>query len=371
MKRLENPPNPYATSLHEWLEPPPAVRVEVYEEQARSILATNDSPDIGFRWSVNPYRGCQHACAYCYARRTHEYLGFGAGSDFETRIVVKTNAAALLDKAFSTPPWKSELVAFSGVTDCYQPLEAVYGLTRACLEVCLKHRNSAAVVTKSFLIVRDAELLAELAKATESHVMISVPFRDPQDSRLIEPGAPVPERRFEAMRRLAEAGVPVGILIAPIIPGLNDRDVSALLRRAAECGATSAGAVALRLPGSVEDVFLSRLQTAMPLRYQRIENRLREIRGGEVYDSRFGERMRGRGTYWTSIMQLFRITAGRLALDCRLDRGTPDCPFGPRSVPATDHVPAADPLPAAPTPPTAPKPSPATPRRGQQLELPF
>ena len=309
MKRLDNPPNPYVSAHHEWLEPPPEVAVEVYEEQARSIIAENDSPDVGYRYSVNAYRGCQHACSYCYARRTHEYLGFGAGSDFETRIVVKTNAAELLDKEFRAPSWKGELVAFSGVTDCYQPLEAVYKLTRACLEVCLRFHNPVGVTTKAYLVVRDADVLSELAKVTSARVMISVPFRDAQDSRLIEPGAPTPERRFEAMRRLTDAGVAVGVLVAPIIPGLNDRDIPELLARAADSGATTAAFQALRLPGSVEDVFLSRLRETMPLRYDRIEHRIREIRSGELNDCRFGERMRGQGTYWESIMRLFAVAA--------------------------------------------------------------
>lgn len=343
MKRLDNPPNPYVSTYHEWLEPPPPVEMTVYEEQARSIISENDSPDVGYRYSVNPYRGCQHGCIYCYARPTHEYLGFGAGSDFETRIVVKINAAELLDHEFRAKSWKGELVAFSGVTDCYQPLEAVYGLTRACLEVCLRFRNPAGVVTKSYLVVRDTDLLSDLCRETSSRVMFSIPFRDPQDSRQMEPGAPAPERRFEAMRRLADAGVRVGIIIAPIIPGLNDRDIPELLSKAADCGATTAGCIALRLPGSVEDVFLSRLRGAMPLRYERIEHRIREIRGGELYDCRFGERMHGRGTYWESVMQLFSTAARRHGL-IELEDGHEDDTF---------RVP------------------PPLPRPGAQLELPY
>lgn len=343
MKRLDNPPNPYVSACHEWLEPPPPVEVVVYEERARSIIAENDSPDVGFRYSVNPYRGCQHACVYCYARPTHEYLGFGAGSDFETRIVVKINAAELLEREFRRPKWTGEVLAFSGVTDCYQPLEAVYGLTRACLEVCLRFRNPAGVVTKSYLVVRDADLLSDLAREASARVMFSIPFRDAKDSRLIEPGAPTPERRFEAMRRLADAGVPVGIMVAPIIPGLNDRDIPELLARAADCGATAAGHTALRLPGSVESVFLARVREAMPLRYDRIEHRLREIRGGELYDGRFGSRMRGSGTYWDSVMQLFAVAARRHGFGEPFERRTE----------STFRVPAEPP------------------RAGMQLELPF
>jgi DNA repair photolyase len=315
MKRLDNPPNPYESQYHEWLEPPPPVRVEVYEEQARSILSENDSPDVGFRWSVNPYRGCQHACAYCYARPTHEYLGFGAGSDFETRLVVKTNAAELLDEALRRPAWSGELVAFSGVTDCYQPLEAVWGLTRACLEVCLAFGNPIGVVTKSYLVVRDADVLQDLAAQASASVMFSIPFLDAATARLIEPGAPTPDRQFAAMRRLADAGVPVGILTAPIIPGLNDQAIPGLLARAAENGATNAGYEMLRLPGSVAPVFLSRLRDVMPLRAGKIENRVREIRDGQLNDCRFGHRMTGRGTYWESVERLFEIAARKHNLD--------------------------------------------------------
>ncbi len=315
MKRLDNPPNPYVSAHHEWLEPPPPVRVEVFEENARSILSENDSPDIGFRWSANPYRGCQHACIYCYARPTHEYLGFGAGSDFETRLIVKPNAPELLERAFRAPGWTGELVAFSGVTDCFQPLEAVWQLTRRCLQVCLDFRNPVGVVTKSYLVVRDSEILAELARTAEASVMFSIGFLEQETARLIEPGAPSPDRRFEAMRRLADAGVPVGILTAPVIPGLNDQDVPRLLARAAECGATTAGYEALRLPGSVAPVFLSRLRDVMPLKATKIENRIRDIRGGRLYDCRFGHRMTGEGTYWDSFKQLFHVAARRHGLD--------------------------------------------------------
>lgn len=314
IQRLDNPPNPYVGECHEWLEPPPPALPEVYVEQARSILSENDSPDLGFRWSVNPYRGCQHACAYCYARCTHEYLGFGAGTDFDTKLVVKANAPDLLRKAFSSRKWQDELVAFSGVTDCYQPIEAVWKLTRRCLDVCLDHRNPACIVTKSYLVRRDADLLAELAATSGAHVCMSVTFADPETSKLVEPQAPIPDRRIEAMRILADAGVPVGILIAPVIPGLNDRDIPEILTRAAEAGATTSAFVPLRLPGSVEQVFLSRIKKVLPLRAQRIENRLREIRGGRLNDTRFHHRMTGSGTYWESILQLFNLHRNRLGL---------------------------------------------------------
>jgi len=184
MRRIDNPPNPYDGIHQDWLEPPPPAAVEVYEEAARSILSENDSPDLPFRWSVNPYRGCQHACSYCYARPYHEFLGLGAGTDFDTKLVVKKNAAELLEAAIAGKQWAGESINFSGVTDCYQPLEAVYRLTRACLEVCLKHRNRAVVVTKSYLVMRDADRLAALHRVAGAAVYQSIPFADDATAKL-------------------------------------------------------------------------------------------------------------------------------------------------------------------------------------------
>jgi DNA repair photolyase len=315
MRPVSNPPNPYLSEYREWLGEPPAVRLEVYEEQAKSILAQNDSPDVSFRWSVNPYRGCQHACAYCYARPTHEHLGLGAGTDFDSRITVKVNAPQLLERAFARPSWRGEFIAFSGVTDCYQPLEAVYHLTRRCLQVCLRFSNPLGIITKSYLVLRDADVLTQLNQRTQARVFFSIPFADPERCRLIERGAPPPERRFEAMRKLHAAGVPVGVMVAPIIPGLNDREIPAVLERAAECGARSAGYIAVRLPGSVKAVFLERVRDALPDAAGRIEARIRDMRDGELSDPRFGSRMTGNGPYWDSIEQLFRKTAERCGLN--------------------------------------------------------
>jgi len=307
LRRVDNPPNPYVSEHREWLEAPPEARVEIYEERSRSILSRNDSPDLPFTWSVNPYRGCQHGCTYCYARPYHEYLGYGAGSDFETKLIVKRNAAGLLREAFAKPTWQRESVNFSGITDCYQPIEACYGITRACLEVCVELANPAVVVTKGFLVVRDAGVLAELNRRARSRVLLSVPFADEKTAKLIEPLAPPPARRFEAMRRLHEAGVPVGVLVAPVIPGLNDRDIPRILAAAAEAGARSAGMIALRLPASVRPVFVKRLNEDLPLKAKRVLNRLSDVRGGELGESRFFERMRGRGPYWESVRSLFEI----------------------------------------------------------------
>jgi DNA repair photolyase len=314
LRPVDNPPNPYVSAHREWLEPPPDARIEVYEETSGSILSKNDSPDLPFTWSVNPYRGCQHACAYCYARTYHEYLGYGAGTDFDTKLVVKRNAPELLRKAFSHKRWAREMVNFSGVTDCYQPIEAGYQIMRGCLEVCVAFANPVAIVTKGFLVVRDIDLLVELDRRAEVKVLISIPFADGQAASLIEPQAPPPSRRFEAVRRLAEAGVPVGVFVAPVIPGLTDRDIPAILQQAAEAGARWASYTALRLPGSVEAVFVSRLRELMPLRADRVLSRLREIRGGRFDDSRFGHRMRGQGVYWDAVRELFAVSRARFGL---------------------------------------------------------
>jgi DNA repair photolyase len=314
LRRVVNPPNPYVGSHCEHLGPPPEARIEVYEERSRSILASNDSPDIPFRWSINLYRGCQHACAYCYARPTHEYLGLGAGTDFDTKVTVKVNAPELLRRALSRRSWRRERIAFSGVTDCYQPLEAVYRLTRRCLEVCYDFANPVGIVTKAFLVVRDIELLARLNQRTSVQVLLSIPFADDATARLVEPHAPPPSRRFDAMRRLHDAGVPVGLMMAPLIPGLNDRDIPAVLKRAAACGARSASYQPLRLPGSVKDVFLSRLRERLPERAARIERFIRDMRGGNWNETRFFERMRGGGRYWKSVEQLFNNCAARFGI---------------------------------------------------------
>ncbi len=319
LRRVDNPPNPYLSQHAEWLGPPPDARIEIYEETSGSILSRNDSPDIPFTWSVNPYRGCQHACAYCYARPYHEYLGLGAGTDFDTKLIVKTNAAELLRAEFQKKKWSREMVNFSGITDCYQPIEASYGIMRACLEVCVALRNPAAIVTKSFLVTRDVDLLVRLNEVAVAKVFVSIPFANGDAARLIEPQAPPPSRRFEAVRRLSEAGVPVGVFVAPIIPGLNDKDIPAILEQAAAAGAKTASYTALRLTGSVRPVFLQRLQEAMPDRAKRVVNRLRDIRGGALNDSRFGKRMRGDGVYWESIRRLFEMSKKRFGFD-RVDR---------------------------------------------------
>ncbi|MBI4114969.1 MAG: PA0069 family radical SAM protein [Candidatus Omnitrophica bacterium] len=321
MKRVENPPNPFESHFVEYFEGnTPPTQVDVFEDTTRSILSRNDSPDLGFRWSLNPYRGCFHGCAYCYARPSHEYLGFGAGTDFETKIVVKKKAPELLRETFLKPPWKGELIVFSGDTDCYQPLEACYGLTRRCLEVCLEFGNPLGIITKSFLITRDVGLLKKLHERTHLNISISIPFFDEKIARLIEPNTASVSKRFEAVQILAEAGLDAGVLVAPIIPGLNDSDIPKILKKAKECGAKHAAPSLLRLSGSVKEVFLSRIRKHLPLRAEKIVNRIREVREGKLTNSNFGERHHGKGPYWENIEKLFDVWSKNLGMNQKESR---------------------------------------------------
>jgi DNA repair photolyase len=464
VRLVSNPPNPWDSAHVEWLEEPPVAQLEVHEEHAKSILAENDSPDVGFRWSLNPYRGCFHACAYClsgdtpvlmadgrqralrdirvgdhvygtvdcgggvrdlvrtrvfahwstekpgvrvtlangtsliasadhrfltdcgwahvgmleparsrlvaptgsedglrvlrveplggasvpmfdittgtgdfiadgvishncYARPSHQWLGFGAGTDFERKIVVKVNAPELLRAQFLKPSWKGELIAFSGDTDCYQPLEASYELTRRCLEVCAEFKNPVGLITKSAVIRRDVELLARLARDARLRVTLSIPFARDDTARSIEPGASSPARRFDTLRILSDAGVPTGVAIAPIIPGLNDPDIPEILERAHAAGATSAFMIMVRLPGEVLPVFRERInQELSPERVRKIEHAIEELRGGggRMNDSRFGARFRGQGERWRAIESLFELHRRRLGFNEERTEGMGD-----------------------------------------------
>ena len=469
--QAKNPPNRFSSQVIEYDgalgSQAPWLELEVYEDQTKNIIAENDSPDVGFRWSVNPYRGCGHACAYCmsgdtrismvdgstraladlregdtvygtvskgtireyveaaviahwsvvkpahrvtladgteliasgdhrlltvrgykyvanseqgehltpndrllgvgafavnrvragkplnddsalhviaiepmgvdlpmydittstsdfiangivshncYARPTHEYLGFGTGVDFERRIVVKPRAPELLREAFEKKSWQGELIVFSGNTDCYQPLEASWELTRGCLAVCAEYKNPVHIITKSPLIERDVELLMKLRDHATVGVSISVPFWDEKNARAIEPYVATPKRRMKTVRKLADAGIPVSVNVAPIIPGLSDRDIGPILEAAAAAGARSAAMILLRLPGSVKQVFEERLREQLPLAADRVLARTREVRGGKLNDPRFGARMSGEGEYASAIHQLFEQTARRLGL---------------------------------------------------------
>jgi DNA repair photolyase len=322
MKPISNPPNPWASSHVEWLGEPPAAELTVFEERSRSILTQNNSPDIPFGYSVNPYRGCFHGCAYCYARPTHQYLDFGAGTDFERKLVVKTNAPELLREAIQRPGWEREPIVFSGVTDCYQPLEASYEVTRRCLEVCAEFSNPVAVVTKGSLIRRDADLLADIAERAGARVYVSIPFCDDALGWALEPHASAISQRFRTLEVLTKAGVQTGVALAPVIPGLNDDHIPKVLERAADCGARRAFMTLLRLPAEVLPVFEGRVREALPDRADKIFSTVRQVRDGQLNESSFGRRMVGRGPRWKIISRLFETQCRRLGLNERQGAGT-------------------------------------------------
>jgi len=318
---VSNPPNPWESATVDWLGEPPAALPRVYADATREILSRNDSPDVPFTYSVNPYRGCAHACAYCYARPTHEYLGFGAGTDFDTRIVAKLRAPELLRRAFERTSWTGEPIAFSGATDAWQPLEASLRLTRGCLEVCAEYRNPVMVVTKAPLVERDLDLLASLAADGAATVSVTLPFLDAARARALEPWVASPERRLRTLERLASAGIPVGVSVAPVIPGLNDEEIPRVLAAARDAGATRAHWQLLRLPGSVKAVFEERLRAAMPERAERVLHRIRETRDGKLHDGRFDVRGRGEGEHARSIGALFDAVHARLGFQAGSPHG--------------------------------------------------
>lgn len=297
------------------LEPDPDVPPEdgpgpatvFLKDAARTIISTNDSPDLSFDASLNPYRGCEHGCAYCYARPTHEYLGFSAGLDFETKIMVKHEAPTLLREELSSPRWQPKLIAMSGVTDCYQPVERRLKLTRQCLEVLAEFRNPVGIVTKNFLVTRDADVLQELARHEAAAVFLSVTTLDEDLSRVLEPRASRPAHRLAAVEALAKAGIPVGVLVAPIIPALTDHEMPAILKAAADAGARFAGYTVMRLPHGVKDIFARWLEQHYPDRKMKVLHRVEDVRGGKLNDSRFGSRMRGEGLFARQIAKLFDV----------------------------------------------------------------
>jgi DNA repair photolyase len=280
---------------------------QFFPDSSKSLIAYNDSPDVGFDASINPYRGCEHGCVYCYARPTHEYLGFSAGLDFETKIMVKEDAPELLRKELSSRSWKPQLVALSGNTDCYQPVEKQKQLTRRCLEVLLEFRNPVVIITKNHLVTRDVDIFSQLARYDCVGVTLSLTTLDHRLSSLLEPRASRPARRLAAIKTLADAGVPVGYLQAPMIPGLTDSEAPAIAQAAARAGATFCGYVALRLPFAVKDLFEQWLDQHYPDKKQKILNRVREIRGGKLNDPNFKTRMRGQGIYAEQMASLFQL----------------------------------------------------------------
>jgi DNA repair photolyase len=282
-------------------------KIEYIDDASRSIISENASPDIPFRYSINPYRGCVHSCSYCYARPGHEFLGFNAGLDFETKIVVKRDAPQLFREFLSNKKWNPEPIDFSGVTDCYQPAEREFRLTRQCLEVALECRQPVSIITKNALVLRDLELLTQLASDNLVHVYLSITSLDPELAREMEPRTSIPSARLRAVRGLAESGVPVGVMTAPIIPGLNDHEIPQLLASAAANGAKTAKYLILRLPLTVEPVFLEWLQRTQPNRFDKVVNQIRSTRSGRLSQSQFHARMVGEGELAERIRELFTV----------------------------------------------------------------
>lgn len=293
----------------------PSPQTVFLKDAAKSILTRNDSPDVGFEYSLNPYRGCEHGCIYCYARPTHEYLGFSAGLDFETKILVKEQAPELLKKELSSKNWVPQTIVMSGVTDLYQPIERKLQLTRHCLEVLNTFKNPVFIITKNALITRDIDLLSELAQVGAAGVLISLTTLDAELCGVMEPRTSRPLARLQAVEKLAAAGIPVGVNLAPIVPGLTDEEIPALLKAAFQAGARQAGYTMLRLPYGVGNLFETWLATHYPERKDRVLGLLRGMRGGKLNQSAFGSRMRGEGEYAKQIGALFRVTCQRLGLN--------------------------------------------------------
>ena len=321
-----NPPNRFGGPLpdlehiddEEYLQSLLNRPTEYFPDHTKSIVAENDSPDVGFRYSINPYRGCSHGCSYCYARPTHEFLGLNAGLDFETKIFVKESAPELFREFLAKDSWKPESIAMSGVTDCYQPGERKFRLTRGCLEVAVEAQQPMSIITKNALVVRDLDLLQALAAASLVHIHLSITTLDPKLAGSMEPRTSTPAARLRAVKALADAGIPVRVAVAPVIPGLNDSEIPAILRAAKEAGAWGAGYILLRLPWTVAPVFHEWLQRTLPDRLERIEGRIRSSRGGKLNDSAFGSRMRGTGEIAKQISEVFHLFAKRYGLDGEL-----------------------------------------------------
>jgi DNA repair photolyase len=322
----KNPPNRFDTTHHELelaeveedeeyldgLNRPPT---EYLPDKSRTIIAENDSPDVGFEVSLNPYRGCEHGCIYCYARPTHEYLGFSAGLDFETKIMVKHDAPELLRKALSSPAWKPRVLGLSGVTDAYQPKERQLGLTRRCLAVLAEYRQAVTIITKNRLVTRDLDLLRELAQHNAAGVFVSITSLDDVLIGRLEPRTSRPRGRLNAIATLAAAGIPTGVMVAPIIPGLTEHEIPSILKAAAQAGARSAGYTLVRLPLGVAGLFDDWLGQHFPDRKDKVLERIRATRGGRLNDSRFGVRMSGEGTAALMISQIFRGACRRAGLN--------------------------------------------------------
>lgn len=300
----------------------PATPTEIYRDSSKSILSYNESPDVGMAVYLNAYRGCEHGCIYCYARPYHEYLGLSAGVDFESKIFVKEDAAALLRAELLARSWTPQGIGLSGVTDPYQPIERKLKLTRACLEVLAEFRNPVGIVTKSHTVTRDIDVLRELASHRAAQVMLSITTLDDGLASVMEPRASRPQRRLDAVRALAAAGIPVGVMVAPIVPGLTDHEVPAILKAAAEAGARTAGRIVVRLPHGVKELFSDWLDAHFADRKDKILNRLRDMRDGKLNDPNFGSRMSGKGPFAESIHQMFDLHRRKLGLSAKLELST-------------------------------------------------
>ena len=317
-----NPPNRFETLWYvrddECIDPEdPAPATHFLKDTSRSIIAYNNSPDVGFEASMNPYRGCEHGCIYCYARPTHEYLGFSAGLDFESKILVKEDAPELLRRELSSPRWKPQALAISGVTDPYQPIERRLQLTRRCLQVLVAFRNPVVIITKNHLVTRDIDLLSELARDKAARVYLSITTLDGRLSRVMEPRASHPTRRLTALEALTQAGVPAGVLVAPVIPGLTDHEIPSIIAAAAQAGAGHAGYVMLRLPHAVGPLFEQWLAQHFPERKDKVLHRIRAMRGGRLNDPRFMARMKGEGIFAEQIAALFALACRKAGIDGR------------------------------------------------------
>jgi DNA repair photolyase len=317
-----NPPNRFEPLSYsrdpDWTDPEdPSIKTQFFKDTSRSIISYNDSPDVGFDASINPYRGCEHGCIYCYARPTHEYLGFSAGLDFESKILVKAEAPELLRRELSSPRWKAQVLAISGVTDAYQPIERRLQLTRRCLQVLAEFRNPVVIITKNHLVTRDVDLLGELAQHQAARVFLSITSLDGSLSRVMEPRASHPTRRLAAIEALSQAGIQTGVLVAPVIPGLTDHELPSIIAAAAQAGARSAGYVTVRLPHGVGPLFEQWLGQHFPDRKDKVLHRIRAIRGGKLNDPRFSSRMRGEGVFAEQIEALFALACRKSGIEGR------------------------------------------------------
>ncbi len=312
----DNPINRFEGNYVEYHEDEkPQYKTQLFKDDTKNIISFNESPDVPFDAGLNPYRGCEHGCVYCFARPFHEYLGFSSGLDFETKIMVKYDAPELLRKVFISPKWVPQVIALSGITDVYQPIERKLEITRKCLEVFAEFKAPVGIITKNYLVTRDIDLLKELNNYNCVSVFLSVTTLDAKLGQKMEPRTSSPNRRLKAIEELANAGINVGVNVAPVIPGLTDHEIPDILRACADAGATSAGFIILRLPFKVKDLFESWLEQHFPERKDKVLNRLKAMRNGKLNNTEFGQRMKGEGEFYQQIKSVFEIHTKRLGLN--------------------------------------------------------